>query len=207
MGSLVIDVSNNAPIDEQLLRRSGAVALIAKATEGTNFEDATLEQHRAAAHAAGVPFGSYLFLHQNSTGSEAEYYLAYAKPRPGDIQPVIDCEVTDGQPMSQVAQRCEACAVALEHAGYLPLLYSSASFLQQIALERPALKRLRVWEANYPGKLTRWSPNFARLRYRLANGATVVLWQWTSVDAVGGRSFDASQLMVPLGSLLIPKAV
>src|SRR4029077_5909413 len=99
---IVLDVSNNNTIDEQLFRRSGAVALIAKATEGDNFKDATLSAHRTVAKAAGVPFGSYLFLHPKSTGDEAAFYLEYAKPKRGDIQPIIDCEVSDGQPMGKM---------------------------------------------------------------------------------------------------------
>lgn len=208
MSQLVLDVSNRNPITEQDLRRADAAALIAKATEGTTYQDPTLPQHRAAAKAVGIPLGMYVFLHQSSTGSEAQHFLDYAKPRPGDIAPIIDCEVTDGQPMSAVAKRCNACATALEHAGYTgkaaPILYSSASFLKQLYAEQPALKRLRVWEAQYPGRFTRWFPGLARLRYRLANGATVVMWQWTSTYALAGRGFDASRLLVKLDSIRIP---
>ena len=204
--ALVIDVSNTNPIGEQTLRRSGAAALIAKATEGTSFEDVTYPSHRAAAQSAGVPFGAYLFLHPYSQGSEAEFFLAYAKPRAGDLQPIIDCEVTDGAPMAVVAERCQACAAVLQKAGYRPILYSNLSFLRSLIMLQPKLKGLRLWEAQYPGRLTTWSPALAKLRISVASGVTVCLWQWTQTYAAGGRSYDASRLLAPLNSLLIPKA-
>jgi len=200
---MVLDVSSNNTITELQLHRSGAVALIAKATEGTSYQDPTYAEHRAVARSAGVPFGSYVFLHPKSTGDEAAYYLEYAKPKPGDIQPIIDCEVADGQPMSAVAARCNACGTALEQAGFAPILYSSASFLRQLHTAEPALKRFRVWEAQYPGNLTSWSPGVRNLREKLNDGSSVVMWQWTATDVVGGGRFDASLLLADLDSLLI----
>lgn len=202
--NLILDVSNNNTIDEPTLRRSGAEALIAKATEGTTFVDAALEQHRQAARNAGVPFGSYLFLHPSSSGNEAGFYLEHAHPRPGDLQPMIDCEVSDGQSLQIVAGRAHSCALELERNGYRPLLYGPGSFLQSLFGAQPLLRRLHVWEAQYPGRFTRWAPAIARLRYRLGNGASVVLWQWTELYAVGGRYFDASRLLTGLDNLLIP---
>ena len=199
---LVIDSSNNNPITAAELRLSGAVALIAKATEGTVFEDKTLANQRAAARQVGVPFGSYLFLHPNSRGSEAAFYLNYARPEAGDIQPIIDAEVTTlGIP--ELARRSQSCALALEAEGYRPLLYASASIWKQLVKVEPKLKRLRVWEADYPGRFTRWFPRLSALRIALTKGVTVVLWQWTDAYAVGRSRFDASALLVSLNSIRI----
>lgn len=203
---LVIDSSNNRPINATELHDSGAVALIAKATEGTSFRDSTLENQRGVARAVRVPFGSYLFLHPNSRGSEAAFYLDYAKPKPGDIQPVIDAEVTN-MGIAELARRSQSCAVALEHEGYRPILYASASIWKQLVQAEPKLKRLKVWEADYPGRFTRWFPRLSALRIALTRGVTVVLWQWTDAYAVGGAHFDASALLVNLGSIRIPAKV
>lgn len=200
---LVLDVSNVNTISAQELRQSGAVAVIAKATEGGTFKDVTLPGHRAAARRLGTAFGSYVFLHPDSRGSEAGFYLAYARPKPGDIQPAIDAEVFD-QGVPALARRVNRCAHALEAQGYDPLLYVSASRWPQLIEAEPSLKRLRVWEAQYPGRYTRWFPGLARRRWAL-RGAKVVLWQWADSYAVGNRRFDASALLVPLQSILIPK--
>lgn len=201
--NLVLDVSNNNPITLAQLRQSKAWALIAKATEGTNFDDKTLGAMRAIAKEAGVPFGSYLFLHANSVGNEAGDYLAYAKPRKGDIQPVIDAEVSDGESMAQVAARVQSCARALEHAGYKPILYTYSSFWKQLVAAEPTLKRLRIWQADYPGKFTRWFPGLAKLRMKLGIGASVVMWQWTDAYQVGGKGYDASRLFVDINTIRI----
>ena len=82
-------------------------------------------------------------------------------------------------------------------------LYASASYWQPLHRERPELRRLRVWEADYPGRFTRWFPRLAAMRVRLRHGVTVVMWQWTDRYQLGGRGFDASRLLAPLESLLI----
>lgn len=201
---LVLDVSNNTPIGVPVLKESGSVALLAKATEGTGFRDAYLGTHRSAARIAGKPFGSYLFLHPDSVGSEAQYYLDYAQPRRGDIQPIIDAETLGKGGFGTAAARVNSCAEALEDKGYKPILYASASFWQWLIKADPTLKRLFVWEAQYPGRFTRWFPWLAAKRIRLFHGVSVVLWQWTDSFAVGGRHYDASALLTEVKNLLIP---
>jgi GH25 family lysozyme M1 (1,4-beta-N-acetylmuramidase) len=200
---LVLDTNDFHPATIQNIRSARAVALIAKATEGTSYQAKSFGGQRFAASVARVPFGSYLFLHPDSTGSEAEFYLRFARPRKGDIQPIIDAEVTT-LGTDELARRTEACAKALEAEGYKPLLYASAGIWGPMVASQPSLKRLRVWEADYPRRYTRWFPGIARLRIRLRHGVNVVLWQWTDSFAVDGRRFDASNLLVNVKSLLIP---
>jgi lysozyme len=199
---LVLDVSNNAPIDLSTFNASGAVALIAKATEGSSFSDDTLNAHRTVARRANKPFGSYVFLRPTSKGSEAAFYLEHAKPATGDLQPIIDAEDTK-LGIAALAARTQSCARALEHQGYKPLLYSSSSIWQALIAEQPALKRLRVWEAQYPGRFTRWFPSLAQKRIKLLHGVSVVMWQWTDAYAIGGRKFDASVLLADLDTITI----
>jgi GH25 family lysozyme M1 (1,4-beta-N-acetylmuramidase) len=199
---LVLDCSNNAPIDTPTFKASGSVALIAKATEGGSYQDKTLGAHRKVAASAGKPFGSYLFLHPDSPASEAAFYLKYARPRKGDIQPIIDAEVTN-LGTDVLAVRTQRCAAALEAAGYAPILYASSSIWLELIKAEPKLKRLKVWEAQYPGRFSRWLPRIANLRVRLQHGVTVVLWQWTDAYAINGRRYDASVLLAPIDSLLI----
>ena len=202
---LVIDSNNHHPITGAELKASGAVALIAKATEGTVYRDPTLGSQRTAAKQAGVPFGSYVFLHPDSKGSEAAFYLEYAQPRPGDLQPVVDAEVTN-LGIEELARRTLTCAVALEAAGYNPGIYASSSIWKKLVVFQPKLKRFWVWEADYPGRFTRWFPRLAALRIALTRGVTVALWQWTDAFAVGSASFDASALLVGLSSITIPSS-
>lgn len=199
----ILDVSNNNAITEHSFLASGSPALICKATEGTTFQDATLGEHRRIAKRANKPFGSYLFLHPNSTGSEAEYYLAYAKPIRGDIQPIIDAEVTN-MGADALGHRIVTCSEALKKAGYKPILYIGPYLWRQIVKVYPEIKTLPIWEAQYPTKIppvfTAW---FNRLRIRLIGGR-VVMWQYTDHYRVGLKFYDASHLYVKMESLLIP---
>ena len=102
MSALVLDVSNNNTIGTTMLRRSGAVALIAKATQGTVYRDPTYSAHRAVAKAVGVPFGGYTYLMPNSAGNEAQWFLDFAQPHRGDLQPVVDV----GQGCYSAPARC-----------------------------------------------------------------------------------------------------
>jgi GH25 family lysozyme M1 (1,4-beta-N-acetylmuramidase) len=205
MPPLVLDVNSFHPARLDDVKASGCVALIAKATEGATFSDASYAPARNVAHAAGIPFGGYLFLRTDSKGNEAQHFLSVAKPRTGDIQPVIDAEDL-AQGSRALAKRADACAHALEAHGYRPILYASASAWVAMHDAVPALRRLRVWEADYPGRFTRWTPRLAKLRIRLRHGATVVMWQWTPDYTVNGRTYDASALLAPLAGLRIPPA-
>ena len=204
---LALDVSNVNPITLGQLRASGAACLIAKQTEGSTFEDADCGEHRRIAREAGAVFGSYLYLRADSAGNEADWYLEHGRPGPGELPPIIDAEDLS-QGAELLARRANACAMALEAAGYrdaaTPWLYASSSVWLQMHRLEPALRRLPVWEAQYPGRFTRWFPGLARLRVRLLHRATVVAWQWTDAYRLGGRRFDASRLMRAPDRLVIP---
>lgn len=200
--ALVIDSSNANPITVSELKRSGAKALISKATEGSTFKDKDYAWQRNVAKQAGVPFGAYVFLQSKSPGNEAKQFLEWARPRKGDIQPIIDAEdLTYG--VAALARRANACAKALEANGYAPILYASSSVWLKMIRVVPELVRLKVWEAQYPGKFTRWSPWLLRKRIKLHRGVHVAMWQWTDRFAVGTRHFDASVIFDPIHSLLI----
>ena len=201
MRKLVIDSNNYHPITAGELRAARASGLLCNATEGTGYRNPILREQRHAAHSAGVPFGSYLFLHPDSKGSEADYYLRYADPQKGDFRPIIDAEVTN-LGLDALAHRVHSCARALQRHGYEPILYCGYSVWYACVREHPELKKLDVWFAQYPGHYTRWQAGLDRLRIRL-RGAHVVMWQFTSIYAIHGKSFDASVLYVPLDSLLI----
>lgn len=199
---LILDVSNQNPLRPGDFARSGAVALIAKATEGTDFKDKTLEAHRTAARAARVPFGSYTYIHWNDPGDQHKFYLDYARPKAGDLQPMVDAEDPKAS-VAELAKRSYACLMAFKADGYDPILYASADIWKRLIVVEPRLKRFRVWEADYPGRFTRWFPRLAKLRIRLFNGVTVVMWQWTDGLLVNGHAYDASALLTDIANLRI----
>lgn len=190
--SVVLDVSNVNPITAAQVKQAKPIGLICKATEGTSFQDKTYATHRRIAATAKIPFGGYLFLHDKSRGSEADYFLKYAKPKAGDFQPIVDAEQESG-PAISVAKRALTCLTALEKAGFYPILYSDTSYFEEMIRYQPNLTGYRFWQADYNS-----------VRGHIGHGCTVVLWQYTDAYDVNEHDFDASHVLTNLDSLLIP---
>lgn len=203
---LALDVSNVNPATREIVHASQCELLIAKATEGVNYDDAYLAGHRKIARELEIGFGSYIFLHALEKGNEAHHYLDYAKPAADEIT-IIDAEWAglDGATIPDMARRVNSCAHALEAEGRHPILYTSQAFWVPMIQHDPNLKRLRIWEANYPlGGLTHLIPDVTRYRLQLRYGAHVSMWQWTDRYQVLGRRFDMSLLFEPVSKLRQP---
>lgn len=183
VGANMIDLSNNNGAAAASAIAAPRVQLVeAKATEGLAFHDPDYPTFRTAARDHHKAFGGYLFLHPGESGkAQADYFLAYAKPHRGDVQPVVDSEI--GSPCA-AAPTTVAALQELVRKGFDPILYSNTYWLGQFAQCAPALKRYRMWEAEYGPTLT------------LIPGFHVVSWQFTDRAQVNGLAVDGSQLLV-----------
>lgn len=193
---ILIDLSNNnGPEAAAAIGQPGVQAVYAKATEGLGFKDADYPVFRVAAKKAKRLFGGYLFLHPDESGEEqAAAFLAYAAPKPGDLQPVVDSET--GPADQATAKTTFEALYGLEKAGYRPILYGSAYYLAGLYRAVPALRGYRAWEADY---------GLHRVRLFIPS---VVLWQFTDRDILckGRLRVDGSEILVrDLSSLVIPK--
>lgn len=190
----MIDLSNNNGGGAAVaISAPGVQAVEAKATEGLSFRDSFYPGFRASASSAHRPFGGYLFLHPYLGGAaQADYFLAWARPRPGDLEPVVDSEM--GSPYS-AARSTYAALHELELRGYRPLLYASSSYVSALVSADHRIARFRVWQAEYGPTLHR------------VPGTTVVAWQFTDRAIVKGHALDGSRLLVGVKSLEIPRPV
>lgn len=179
----LIDLSNNNGGRAAVAIATPGVRVVeAKATEGVHFRDGLYLAFRAAAAKHHRAFGGYLFLHPDLGGAaQADYFLAYAKPKPGDVEPVVDSE--NGSPTA-AAPATYAALHELERHGYRPLLYASSSYLAGLVRADPRLKRFRVWQAEYGPQL------------HLVAGVHVIAWQFTDRARVAGFAIDGSHLLV-----------
>lgn len=187
-GPALIDLSNNnGPGAVAAIGAPGVLAVEAKATEGMAFHDYLYPRFRVAALKAHKPFGGYLFLHPSESGSaQADYFLAYASPRAGDLQPIVDDEM--GSPCSSSSTALSALR-ELKAKGYDPILYTSAYWLSQLGSCAPATKAFRIWEAEYGPVLNRYP------------GFHVIAWQYTDNSGVKGLRIDGSHLYASVASL------
>jgi hypothetical protein len=183
IGPGLIDLSNNNGGSAAVaIAAPGVQAVESKATEGLRFRDPFYPSFRAAAAKHHRAFGGYVFLHPDLSGTaQADYFLAYAQPRRGDLEPVVDSET--GSPYA-AARATYAALHELERHGYRPLLYASSSYLGQLVRTDPRLKGFRVWQAEYGPTL------------HFVAGVHVVAWQFTDRARVAGFSIDGSHLLV-----------
>lgn len=101
-----IDLSShqNQWINYPAAKKAGVKFIYHKATEGHTFRDPNYAKRRAESKANALPFGGYHYAHPAPDNAvlEAQYFLAYAKPVPGDMLPVLDLEVNEHN-MSEAA--------------------------------------------------------------------------------------------------------
>lgn len=183
---LLRDLSNNNGLEAGLkeIADRNTDAFYLKATEGLGFRDSTYPPFRDAIAKRGAVSGAYLFLHHDEDGeAQARAFLAYARPKAGDLQPVVDVEQGSAALSAHVAYKALA---ALEADGFAPILYTSTSWLSTLLKLEPRLGRFRVWQAEYGPVLHR------------VPGFRVIAWQFTDRQVVGKGPLrtDGSRLFV-----------
>jgi lysozyme len=99
-----IDVSHwQGNIDWFSVANSGIAFAFAKATEGLTYMDPQFDTNWANMQAAGIIRGAYHFGHPGSDPiAQADFFLNTVQPVSGDLQMMLDLEVTDGQTPAQV---------------------------------------------------------------------------------------------------------
>lgn len=160
------DISHhNTGVDLRKAKAAGLGFLYHKATEGSTVKDDQYIHRRAIAHSVGLPFGAYHFARPDSARDaivEARAFLAYAKPKPGDLIPVLDLEVSGK--LSQAGLKAWAKAFSDEvkrETGVLPMIYSP-------------------WDLGLPN--LRWVP-----RYNNSNTPPKIEWDiWQFSNGVFG---------------------
>ncbi len=188
-----IDVSNwNGTIKWTKVAHAGYRFALGKATEGTTFEDGTYAVNRAASEAVGVVFGAYDFARPSgsnlaavtaSATAQADYFLAFATPQPGELPPALDLETTGKLP----AGRLQAWTVAWTQEVYArlgvhPFVYSSPAFWQEYLADSTAVAAAGtpLWIAHWTNASKPWVPA------QDWNGQGWTFWQWTDCVSVPG---------------------
>src|SRR5439155_13869890 len=105
------------------------------ATEGVTVSDVTYPVNRAGAASVGIHLGAYHFARPGGTTDssiaadaifEADHFLSYAQPSPGDLLPVLDLEVTGGLKPPQLIVWTQAWVnEVVARLGVRPIIYVS----------------------------------------------------------------------------------
>jgi len=131
-----IDVSEfQGAIDWAAVRASGRVFGIARVADGTQHLDPTFATNWAGMKAQGMVRGAYQFFRASEDPiAQADLLLSkIGALEPGDLAPMLDVEVTDGQTSGTIDARIAAWVAHVKAAtGREPLVYTGPYFWGQI---------------------------------------------------------------------------
>ena len=210
---LGIDVSSHQPNTNWALVAGDNIRFaMIKATESTNYTNPYYASDRASANAHGIVTGAYAYAQPagstpdkayTSGRRQAAYFLSVARPKAGDLLPVIDVEVTNGLgPNKLTAWLHGWISKVRQSIGMAPMIYVSPLFWQdrlgdtQIFADRGVALWIANWQVRAPAvPAGNWG------------GHGYSLWQWTSsarVAGVHGRVDADESAHSDLGAVRIP---
>jgi len=85
MINTIIDIFHQNHIDFDRARADGIVAIIHKATEGTNFRDNEYRERKQRAKDMGFLWGAYHFSSAGNVLDQVEHFLTVAEPDESDL--------------------------------------------------------------------------------------------------------------------------
>lgn len=156
----------------------GTVAVVAKATEGTYYQDAQYANFKAQAAQVGAVFSAYHFLKAGNGAGQADYCHAMVGPTPV----MLDVE-TEGASKPTVAD-CAAFITRMRQlGGRVWGVYFPRWFWEQVGGDLGSLGVAIVSSAYtaYSDSGPGWAPY---------GGATPAIWQYTDAQSYGGQRVD-----------------
>lgn len=142
-----VDISHyqDGIIGWEAAKAAGVQWVYHKATEGRTITDSNYSKRRKQARQAGMPFGAYHFARPdgNDAEAEAQWFLKRARPKPGDLVPMLDLETNDGRlSQADLTQWVWRFAEAVRsNCGVRPIVYTPFNLEQRY--------RMRLWVARY----------------------------------------------------------
>jgi lysozyme len=190
-----VDVSDyDGTIDWKKVAASGKQFAIIRLGDGLTYIDTQFAINWAGAKAAGLTVGAYQFFRpEDDPVAQADLMLSHLAAVgyvAGDIPPVVDVEVTDGQSNATVLANVDAWLQRIKaKTGRLPVMYSSARVWSLIGNPNPSPLPY-LWDAQWGVTCPTLPPEWGRLRF----------WQYTDSGSVPGIG-DAADLDLYNGSL------
>jgi len=150
----IIDLSHHNQINDfATIKAAGIVAVIHKATQGTDYTDPMYLQRRNKALEAGLLWGAYHFADAKDSKAQADYFLSVTDPAPTDLL-VLDIEqnYSRGAPVPSMSLAGAETFVERikQQTGRYPGLYSG-SYIKEILGDNtnPMLANCWFWLAQY----------------------------------------------------------
>jgi lysozyme len=173
-----IDVSHwDGRVDWSKVKAAGNTFAFAKATDGKTHVDHTFSTNWAGMKANGLVRGAYHFGHpKHDAVAQAKHFYDVVKPSSGDLQLVLDLEVSDGQRHATIWTWAQAFMAEIQRLSGRPaIFYSYGPFWTGDMGNPKDNKNCPLWLADYrhkahvPHAWTDWT-----------------FWQYTSKGKVAG---------------------
>ena len=175
----IIDIYHGNSIDLQKCFDGGTVAILHKATQGSNFSDSKYHQRREGAKQLGFLWGSYHFSTGSSVSEQVENYLTHARPEDDEVI-CLDWEPSDGPDMT-LQQARHFVQMIKDETGRWPMVYGGHLIRESIGHNPdPVLSNCPLWYVRYAN-----SP----IGIPTQVWPTYTLWQYTDGD-VGPQPHD-----------------
>ncbi|MGB9369578.1 MAG: glycoside hydrolase family 25 protein [Xanthobacteraceae bacterium] len=147
--NVVIDLSHyNEVTSFSVIKASGILGVIHKATQGTSDTDPTYASRRTAALAAGLWWGAYHFGTNADGAAQAQYFLSVVNPGPQDLL-ALDFEQNGNDTMT-LAQAEQFVSEVFSETGRYPGFYSDSMISSLLGdTVNPTLQQCWLWRAEY----------------------------------------------------------
>jgi len=187
-----IDVShhNGAP-DWSQVQQDGIKFVIAKATEGTAFQDPTYLTNKQQVEGLGMAFTAYHFANPDSTAgdaaAEADYFVAFAQLTGRNLVPVLDLEASGGLGVRKLKRWTKDWLTEVRaKLGVKATIYTTASFWKTNMGDTTwfAANGYRLWIAHWT---TATQPTLPASNW---GGKGWTFWQYDNHGSVSGISGD-----------------
>jgi len=196
---LGIDVSNNnPPIDWLTVAKTKKVTFaFAKASEGVTYKDPDFATNWAGMKSAGIIRGAFHFFRPaRPVDEQVENFLdMVGQLSNGDLPPVLDLEPypdavrAQWESIESVNERINKSKQWLEKVeaklGKKPIIYTSASFWNELMNNTEDLVEYPLWVANYKPDYKTSKPAVPANNW---GGKGYAFWQFTESDSVMGVS-------------------
>jgi len=184
-----IDVSHyQGSINWSSVRNAGVTFAVTKATEGTTYTDAYVDDNIAGMKNAGIIPGAYHFAHPGTDATaQANYFTSVVRAANGGtfsgmLQLVLDLEDTDGRTPAQVFAWTQTFVARVQAVTGRPcIIYTGFYFWRDNVGNPTSNLNCPLWLAAYVAE-----SQTAALTPRAWSGVGWAFWQYTSSGSVPG---------------------
>lgn len=165
----------------------GTVAVVAKATQGTDYEDPTFHDFMDQAAAVGAIRSGYHFLEAGNGAAQADYCANFVGDLIGQVSMMIDCEPT-GNSRPTVADCIAFIERYAARGGRVWGVYLPHWYWSQIGGDLRPLRDLGACLVS--SAYTGYTDNPSGYGWQPYGGVAPTVWQYTASQPYGGQMID-----------------